>query len=82
MKHTHLWATVILMSAVMVSCGDAEQPPVISEPQPVSAASTDSQVQSETEALYDFPQVDYGAYEFRILNAADIYSMRAQIDRE
>ena len=82
MKHTHLLAAVILMSAVMVSCGDAEQPPVISETQPISAASTDSQVQSETVALYDFPQVDYGAYEFRILNAADIYSMRAQIDRE
>ena len=60
-----------------VSCGNNEA----TNNDTTTKSDTDTQTQEEVKFVYEFSQ-DYAGSEFTVLNAEDIYSMRAEMDRE
>ena len=68
-------------SACLLSCGGSSDGGSTTNENSTEAVTT-ADTEAVTESLYTYPEVDYGGSAFRFLNAEDIYSMRAQIDRE
>lgn len=66
--------SLFLLTMLTVSCGSNEHS--------IDEISSDTETQAEEDTfVYEFSR-DYAGSEFTVLNAEDIYSMRAQIDRE
>ncbi|MBQ8508324.1 MAG: hypothetical protein IJ493_00260 [Clostridia bacterium] len=67
---------LLLLSMLMTaSCGSSDVPT------DTTSASTDTTTEAPKEFVYEF-NGNFGGEEFNILNAGDIYSMHAEIDRE
>lgn len=78
MKYSSSFIAAALLSAALISCGGTDTP-ISADTEAVTTAPDTASV---TESPYEYPEVDMGGETFRFLNAEDIYSMRAQIDRE
>ena len=79
-KHSRFMSALLLAALLLsaVGCGNDSGPTGNSGSEDSSADN--SETSTETAKSYEY--ADMGGREFRVLNAADIYSMHANIDRE
>lgn len=75
MKQKRIISLLLLLSAITFSIGCGNEQP---ENVPDDSEDTDTQDSAEKSTEYEFTR--YDGYEFRVLNADDIYSMHAKID--
>ena len=74
-------ALLASVTASAAACGSTPAETQESEACTENAAVTTEEVSAAPAFVYDYPE-EYAGSTFRILNAEDIYSMHAQIDRE